>query len=68
MKALETFIQTQRTLLTRQKSDIERLRQLRIDLAQKPTQVLSNLSKEVCCLLFFIQFSSSDFFVSYLAR
>ena len=51
-KALEAFIQTQRTLLARQKSDIERLRQLRIDIAQKPTQVLSNLSNEVCCSLF----------------
>ena len=48
-KALETFIQSQRTLLARQKSDIERLRQLKLDIAQKPTQVLSNLSHEVCC-------------------
>ena len=49
LEALETFIQAQRTLLARQKSDIERLRQLRIDIVQKPSQVLSNLSNEVCC-------------------
>ena len=48
LEALETFIQTQRTLLARQKSDLERLRQLRIDIIQKPYQVLSNLSNEVC--------------------
>ena len=50
-KALETFIQAQRTLLARQKSDIERLRQLKDDIAQKPTQILSNLTNEVCCSL-----------------
>jgi len=47
LEALETFIQTQRTLLARQKSDLERLRQLRIDIIQKPYQVLSNLSNEL---------------------
>jgi hypothetical protein len=53
LEALETFIQAQRALLARQKSDIERLRQLRIDIVQKPSQVLSNLSNEVCCSPFF---------------
>jgi hypothetical protein len=61
LNALETFIQTQRALLARQKSDLERLRQLKVDIVQKPTQVLSNLSNEVCCSLFFIHFSLSDF-------
>ena len=50
-KALEAFIQAQRTLLARQKSDIERLCQLKADITQKPTQVLSNLTNEVCCSL-----------------
>ena len=66
-KALETFIQAQRTLLARQKSDIERLRQLRIDIAQKPTQVLSNLSNEVCSLFKYIS-HHSEFFMFLIAR
>jgi len=52
LEALGTFIQAQRTLLARQQSDIERLRQLRIEIVQKPSQVLSNLSNEVCRLRF----------------
>ena len=60
LEALETFIQAQRALLARQQSDIERLRQLRIDIIQKPSQVLSNLSNEVCRLCFFNTFYTAD--------
>ncbi|KAF8909751.1 hypothetical protein CPB84DRAFT_1743775 [Gymnopilus junonius] len=47
LQALEAFIQTQRTLLARQQSDIERLQRLRVDLVQRPTEVLKNLSNEL---------------------
>ena len=67
LQALEAFIHTQRQLLERQRSDIDKLHRLRVDLCARPAQVLANLSNEVsfflcfgfpfspvCCILFFV--------------
>ena len=47
LQALEAFIHTQRQLLERQRSDIDKLHRLRVDLCTRPAQVLGNLSNEV---------------------
>ncbi|KAF8961408.1 hypothetical protein BDZ97DRAFT_1829146 [Flammula alnicola] len=47
LQALEAFIQTQRIVLARQRSDIERLQRLKVDLVQRPSQVLENLGEEL---------------------
>ena len=47
MKALSTFVQTQKSLLARTQADIERLRQLKDDALSQPSLVISNLGHEV---------------------
>ncbi|KAF9556072.1 hypothetical protein CPC08DRAFT_711462 [Agrocybe pediades] len=47
LQALEAFIQTQKNLLVRQRSDIERLKKLRVDFVQTPAEIISNLSNEL---------------------
>ncbi|KAH9474544.1 ZZ-type zinc finger-containing protein 3 [Psilocybe cubensis] len=47
LQALEVFISTQRTLLAQQRADIERLQRLKVDIVQRPSHFLSNLSNEL---------------------
>ena len=47
LEALETFIQTQRTLLERTQTDIARLQKLRSDAIAQPDVFMSDLSKQV---------------------
>ncbi|KDR76875.1 hypothetical protein GALMADRAFT_245970 [Galerina marginata CBS 339.88] len=47
LQALETFIQTQKNLLARQRSDLDRLHRLRVDFVQRPSQVLTKLGQEL---------------------
>jgi hypothetical protein len=61
LQALEAFIHTQRQLLERQRSDIDKLHRLRVDLCTKPAQVLANLSNEVSVFFFAFPFSLYQF-------
>jgi hypothetical protein len=47
LKALSTFIQTQKSLLAKTKSDIERLRTLKNEAVSEPEFFMSNLSHKV---------------------
>lgn len=47
LEALEAFIQSQKALLSRTQSDIERLRQIREQAVSEPQLVLSDLAVEV---------------------
>lgn len=47
MEALEAFIQTQRSLLARTQSDIERLRTLKLDVIEDPQDFVDNLGEKV---------------------
>ncbi|KAF9458263.1 hypothetical protein BDZ94DRAFT_1325632 [Collybia nuda] len=47
LEALQTFIQTQRTLLDRTQSDIKRLRELKGDAVAHPQDFLSNLNNKL---------------------
>jgi len=70
LQALEAFIHTQRQLLERQRSDIDKLHRLRVDLCARPAQVLGNLSNEVSFFfcLFWVSFLACPFrFVSPLS-
>lgn len=51
LEALETFIQTQRTLLERTQTDITRLQKLRSDVIAQPAAFVSDLSTQVSALL-----------------
>ena len=47
IQTLETFIQTQRVLLARQRADIERLMGLKAQLSLRPGDMLQELTREV---------------------
>jgi hypothetical protein len=58
LEALETFIQTQRTLLERTQTDITRLQKLRSDVVSQPAAFVSDLSTQVSAFTFLPFFSS----------
>lgn len=71
LQALEAFIHTQRQLLERQRSDIDKLYRLRVDLCARPAQVLANLSNEVSFFFFvsgFLSRLSVAFHFSFIHR
>ncbi|KAF9484293.1 hypothetical protein BDN70DRAFT_872790 [Pholiota conissans] len=55
LQALEAFVETQKILLARQRADIEALKRLKVDLVQKPAEIVKHFTEEL---------SGSEFHIS----
>jgi hypothetical protein len=60
LEVLSKLIQSQRSLLSRTQSDIERLQDLRHEALTQPTAFLSDLGSEVCFLYFLFNWAEKN--------